>query len=440
MILDIKQDIFGKQDYTKKYLNYINEINRQVGVEKIILLPDHFIKQKYQGLNYKITIPSSSVIVTKKDYLYPQFKLRGIGCGMMVIVLPISVDELSNYKFNIFSDLANLLSYSLYEYIFYRLRLPVLGEKFFIHKDNFKKIVLGDKKTFLKEIENSEFDNSIEYLLNKIKQVKIDITTLNEKWFKKRTVRLRYLLGRYFGGNHYAEFQKIKIIDDNNLPADNLFNNQLVLTIHTACNSLSDLLDKNTLNNYVYKNNYVFIKNNSVDYKKFFLAQQILLNYSRIARMFNYLLVYSYFYDNGLGEPYILLEKNHNFTELTDENIIYRHNAIKLKNNDFGLISGRYDYPSYIVRSKENICKVNETIDHGVGNILVNDKNLKATDETIILLRLFKGLKKYKKEKKVKMLISPDTEKYFEYLDEKDIIKRVVELKPLYNIKYVKKF
>jgi hypothetical protein len=65
------------------------EIANLESVHSVVVLPDGFTKEKYIAANYKITVPSSSVIVSKQDVLYPQFRSRGIGCGMAAVALPL---------------------------------------------------------------------------------------------------------------------------------------------------------------------------------------------------------------------------------------------------------------------------------------------------------------------------------------------------------------
>lgn len=74
--------------------SFADEIGALEGVEGVQSYPDSFTKSKYLGLDYKITTPSSSTIVTKADHLYPQFRSRGIGCGMRAVALPISHEDL----------------------------------------------------------------------------------------------------------------------------------------------------------------------------------------------------------------------------------------------------------------------------------------------------------------------------------------------------------
>ena len=64
---------------------FAKEIAVQRGVKKIVLFPDSYTKEKYLRAGYKITIPSSSAIASQVEFFYPQFRTRGINCGMSFV-------------------------------------------------------------------------------------------------------------------------------------------------------------------------------------------------------------------------------------------------------------------------------------------------------------------------------------------------------------------
>lgn len=78
----------------KNSQEYAKEIIGLRGVNEIVLFPDTHTKSKYINAGYKITIPSSVAISSDSEYLYSQFRSRGINCGMTVVALPFSEEDL----------------------------------------------------------------------------------------------------------------------------------------------------------------------------------------------------------------------------------------------------------------------------------------------------------------------------------------------------------
>ena len=221
---------------SKQNLKFAEEISFLDGVKEIILLPDSFTKDKYMKANYKATIPSSSVILSKANKFYPQFKSRGINCGMMTVLLPIDKSEL-NKKF--IKELQKKLTHGFLYHIFYMLRLPFFRKEKDLTKTDFFNVLEGNIGSVLKKYEIKDANLPI---IEKTSLKELS-KYINKKWLNK-TVRLRYFFGRYFGGNHFFEIQEVVKVDKNSHNVEGIKEGQLFITFHTGGEALQDIIKK----------------------------------------------------------------------------------------------------------------------------------------------------------------------------------------------------
>ena len=418
---------------------YLQEIEKLHGVQDLIVFPDAFLKDKYKEAAYKTTIPSSMAIRSSEECLYPQFRPRGIGCGMMSIVLPWKKDDVSEEKI---IELFDQLAYSYMYYALYRLRIPFGGTKHDLTASEFYKIVTDGfaygSKRFSVDIEH---DNSIEltYKTNSVSSDDID-TYLNKDWFTKRTARLRHSFGRYFGGNHYAEVQEVQ--NDVTIGGKKLEKGQLMLSIHTGCLSLIDIIKPKFVEQTITQQSYTCVAKDDEAYRAFFVGQQVLLNYTHMYRLATFAIVRDFIKKYSTKDPYILLERAHNYTVQDTnggESLIYRHNVNALQEDDYALLSGRYDFDSYIIQGKGKQTSNLNSVDHGVGYILKKDMSIRElSDSKVTLLRYTKGLRNRKTMSSTQLLDSSLVSSYIAYMQKNEYFDSIVGLRPIYNMKYTR--
>lgn len=414
-------------------LRFAKEIVNLPGVEQILLLPDSYTKEKYTKVNYKATIPSSSVILSDVNFFYPQFKSRGINCGMMAVLLPITKEEL-NEKF--IQEIQKKITHSFLYYFFYSLRLPFIRKPKDLNKKDFIKILQGDSEFICKRfnIENHSFSFFQKISFEKLKG------DINKKWLK-RSIRLRYFFGRYFGGNHFLEIQEVIKIDKQSFYIKNIRKGQIVITFHTGGEALQDVIKKEWREKYIIKKEFVALKDNKIK-QSFFGLNNLLMNLGYAYRLATFSLI-----NEALQKVYgkqkqakIIIDKNHNSFKVekidNQEKIVYRHNAENLRPDEIGIISGNYNHNSYIVQGLSSLQKTFFTIDHGIGNILkIKPEDNIETKDKVIQYKFRKGIKWLKEKKEFNIIKNKNVDSFFDFFQKEGIIKPIIELKPIINIK-----
>jgi hypothetical protein len=396
----------------KNSINFAQEIENLPGVENMQLYPDCYTKDKYIDLDYKTAIPSSSGIISDVNFLYPQFRSRGIGCGMRAVSLPISVDELTE---TMISDIMKVLTYNPVYYAAYRLRLPLYPNGVDLSHKQFISLAFGD---------GSEFSD-----MSKL---------LNPKWLSKRTVRMRRCFGRYFGGNHYFELHSSKN-DSSDL---SIKKNQVIAMFHTGCQGLESLIRPDLAQKFFYQKEYVSTSKDEEMYKAFFAAQEILLRYTYAYRDATQSLIDGVLQKHLKKSSRTLVDNQHNSVARESRGgkdvLVYRHNAITLKEGSLGIISGMKDHESYIVEGGEASEEYFNTIDHGLGNILSRTiEDSKGQGKFVILKNYPKGVSWFKKNDERREIVSNENvTSYFNLLEEKKIAQKKIVLQPIVNLKY----
>jgi len=416
---------------------FAEEIASQKGVKDVFLFPDSFTKEKYVQAGYKTTVPSSAAIVTDKQLLYPQFRSRGINCGMMAVALPIFEEDISD-KF--LAKLADTFSYSLPYYINYRLRLPFLRAKTDLSYKEFLN-VLEDGALAIKE-KLGIADADIEKLEWKGKKKGFDLDRAKKlfrsDWLNKRTVRMRYSFGKAFFGNHYFEVQVAE--KENDLLG--IKKGQVIVMFHSGCQSLEDVVREDLRENIIRSDTYTDVSPESEMYQAFFLAQTALINLISAYRATAFALIRNTVESEfGKKDSSILVERGHNAVLPKEDTLVYRHNAEKITEGAHAIVSGNHNHASYIVRGGKNTEEFAHTIDHGLGKVLDRAKSTdRATDMRVRVVRAKHGLR-YKlatHEMKIPFQINKVEGEYMSLLKEKGIISEYTALRPIYNLKFQK--
>lgn len=425
---------------------FVQEIAEQSGVEKIVIFPDSFTKDKYIKTGYKATIPSSVAIATDFEHFYPQFRSRGINCGMSVAVLPIEKDELTK---GAFEKIIKAFSYNLPYYAAYALRIPLFSGKYDLSFSELNSVFVSGAKFFAtsrgiseENLKAFEFGGCVDTV--KITEIK---RFLNQKWLKKRTARLRNSFGRYFGGNHFFEAQYVDYLDNEASAKFSIKEKQVVIMLHAAGESLEDVISPDLINKYVKTDKFKFLPRSSGEYEIFSVVHNMLMNYGYAYRLASFAIINDVI-KSVFGkekECRLLIDKSHNHfmeEEISgSKKIIYRHNAERLLPGEFGIISGTYDHKSYIAKGMAGLENSLFSIDHGIGKILDYGAKKDNNDKRAVnLYRIKKGLnlKGFLKKKEILETENEVLEQYFQVMEKENIIKPVVSLRPLFNMKFSK--
>lgn len=425
---------------------FAREIAEQPGVEKIVIFPDSFTKDKYIKAGYKATIPSSVAIATDLEHFYPQFRSRGINCGMAAVVLPIGKDELTKDSFE---KIIKAFSYSLPYYAAYALRMPLFSGKYDLSFSELDSVFVAGAKFFTARFGISEENLKAFEFGGCIDVAKTAETKkfLNQKWLKRRTARLRNSFGRYFGGNHFFEAQYVDYLDNEAIVKFSIKEKQVVIMIHAAGESLEDAISPDLINKYVKTDKFKFMPRSSEEYEIFSVAHNMLMNYGYAYRLASFAIINDAV-KNIFGkekECRLLIDKSHNHfmeEEISGaKKIIYRHNAERLVPGEFGIISGAHDHKSYIAKGMIGLENSLFSIDHGIGKILDCGAKKDNNDKRAInLYRIKKGLnlKGFLKKKEIFETENEAPEQYFKVMEKENILKPVVSLRPIFNMKFSK--
>lgn len=421
--------------------SFVEEILSQPGVKNMVVLPDSFTKDKYLKAKNKVTIPSSTAIVSDREHFYPLFRSRGINCGMSVVSLPFNRENLDDKFLKL---LFSKINYSLAYYFNYKLRLPFIKSKYDLSKNDFLSVLEKGAPYIANKfsldnlgIENIEYGGAFKEI-----DLSGDKKYLNDRWLNYRNIRLRNSFGRYFGGNHFLEIQEL-VSDNAEL---GLSKGQLVVMFHTAGESLEDVIHPSIREKYINQLDYKYIDKNSEDYKYFDRALSVLMNFG-----FAYRLATAAIINDVVKESFgddkqarIIIDRSHNhFTkEIIDgqEVIVYRHNAERLEAGGMAILSGLKDHNSYIIKAGSAIDKTFFTIDHGLGTVIEHNKQLsKKTSEVVEIHRFRRGINLsnfYKKTTK-DLVFNPLVDDYFSLMNKEGIIYKLAEFKPIVNIKFI---
>ena len=278
---------------TYKKSSYCGDIANLPFVKKIVLLPDIHIKEKYLREKYQCVVPSSCAIVSDEDHLYPQFRSRGIGCGIALWSLNTQYDEtqeeriLSFFK-ELFCSTANPqpIASRVDEAIgkfFPSIPNIVSQGDYGIPRKLWRKALYGGAQfyfdTYLQNYTSSSIIDSFEsngnHLNSEQKEVLIqDNNFLTESIGKGRDFSGGdYRSGLWISGNHFIELQKVTEIYDIEAAKNVNFNlGSLVIMNHSCGFGLEWILQPDIVRRRIKLNKFQYVDKTEKDYESIKLA------------------------------------------------------------------------------------------------------------------------------------------------------------------------
>lgn len=354
-----------------------NEIAGLPGVERVVLLPDVHLKEKYVRAEYKATVPSSAVIVSEAGRLYPQFRSRGLGCGMMLVGTGIRLNGAS-------SDPRRILR-ALPRYWSNTVEIPPgtasrVRRSFAMSADDMLQMATRGAPWVAAQFglparalrgffrEGSFFSEE--------EAARFSWDDFAPEWLagERRDGRR---LGLDLGGNHFLEAQ---VVHDVPAGASDLLpqSGELVFLYHGACNGLASVLRSELVGALAERRHYAALAGGTPDYDLVGRAVRVLLNWSAASRclvMARLRSLVAHCYPGaGLDALRCVSEAPHNSILLENggnlPRIVYRHNAVPMEPGRPTIVSGRNDHMSYLFLPGPTPERSVRTLDHGVGAIL----------------------------------------------------------------------
>lgn len=403
----------------------LDDIARIPDVNRIICFPDVHLKQKYVIKDYKINIPSS-VAVSSTSKLFPQLRTRGICCGMLLIRTNLKSGDLNT---KIVRTIFRKMNKSLVYKALFKLDKLFFFDQHDFSSSEFRDVIVNGIDPI---IHKYALDKSIKSAFLEGGRFKVDPDTLNDslnnKWGTNNR-RLRQYVGRNFMGNHFLEFQLDK--EDQEIYA----------LIHTAGDSLESSL-KRDISEQFHRDHYVGFPEKSGMAKQIMTVHNTLMNYG-----FAYRLVAAQILRQAISDS--LKEKiDFEYVKDSPHNLIrnevikgkrhwvYRHNATVLEKGSLAVIAGNYDAPSYVVRGCDTERYLN-TIDHGMGTFLKSNRKPTSGLTFKFEYKNTLDLPGFRSEMAVRKINVAGRE-LLETFKEKNLVKKELELFPLYTLKYAK--
>lgn len=414
---------------------YAEEIAALPGIRDMIVFPDAFTKEKYTKASYKVTVPSSSTIISDREALYPQLRSRGTHCGMMVVALPLTRDELPN-EFAL--ELVRKLTTSIPAYLAYRLRVPYVRGTYDLTREQWNTVLVEGAPAFANMHDIPEHAvHALEYggMRGGVTREAL-AQYANPSWLHSRNVRQRYRLGKYIGGNHFIEVQEVTEVHDASL---GLREGQVVVMAHVGCEGVEGALRPDLRQEYIHQQEYKQVRPEEEMYEAFFTMQDAVINYVSTGRLACYAMIRDAFREvcSTDGEVKMIVERGHNGVFQENDTLVYRHNTERLVQDEYALLSGMYNHTSYIIRGGDNTHAYGSSIDHGLGKLLGRMKDTEHPSMHMV--------DRYRSKKGLNLLCSHDTtnfihntiaDAYFDFMKDEGICHKAVELRPLVNIKY----
>ena len=433
--------ILDEKNITPAAKEKVEEISNLTGVKEVIAFPDVHLKEKYTNLGYRIDIPSSLAILTE-NCLYPQFRSRGFNCGMALL------------KTNLFYENALLpklekvlLSFNkgLVKNLFNYFRFP-LKDKFTLSTEEFKKVYLEGSQVIREKFglpQNSVFGQ--EFKLKKEELSRFNYAGINQVW-QQGSLRLKRKMGKYFGGNHFLEFQMVDdIFDQRKAEGWGIKKGQICLLFHTAGDALDDILEKEILKETIYQPHFMKLEASSENAQIILKAIKILMNYGFAYRLTTFAILNGLFvkifgqeakldyfvdhYHNGIEE--IRQDKDNTF-------FLYRHNVNKVSKDSPVILSGSYNLRSYVSEGRAGAENFLWSADHGYGDLI---EKFPQTSANLKVKRLLfkKGLNLpfFIKKEEIPLEYNLAADYLLSLFEKNNISKRVFALVPIINLKYV---
>lgn len=356
-----------------------NTIAQQPGVDQIVLLPDVHLKKKYLKATYQIHVPSSAVISTEVDSFYPQFRSRGVGCGMMLIATGLMIDQLPKEMSNLLSVLPLYLTSTRPVY-----QKGWQGRQSFVmSKSEMIQMCLGGAPWMCQEL-GMPVESIENFWSNTNFLSESEIREFSWHGFNKRAregqFRNSSQIGWDLSGNHFLEAQCVQETPSTS-DGQWLKKGELLFLYHGSCNGLQSILEPELVNRIIKQPTFKRLTPNDSEYELVFRATKVLLNWSAAARVIVFArlrcLLNSRFPELSLDNFRCVSEAPHNMISVESVNgedrIIYRHNAVPIKPTQPVIVSGRYDHPSYLFLPGKEPQRSLNTLDHGIGSILADD-------------------------------------------------------------------
>ena len=392
--------IIDEKNVSPQIRRKIEEISNLPGVKQVAVFPDVHLKAKYTRLGYRIDIPSSLAILTQ-NCLYPQFRSRGINCGMSLVRTNLFYQE----------DLLPKL-----EKVLRRFNPFPLMDKFSLSTKEFQQICREGMADF-------------------------DYSGIRPEW-RKGNLRLKRRLGRHFGGNHFLEFQAVdEIFDERKAQEWGIKNGQVYILYHTAGEDLEDILEEKVVQEVIRQPRFVRLEPSSKNAQIIMKAIKILMNYGFAYRKTT-LFILKDLADRVLGRKLELrgwVDNFHNSVEETDSNsFIYRHNVNKVSAGAPVILSGFHNLRSYVNVGEPGAADFLWSADHGYGDLIKRFPSFSVSNLKVRRIWLKRGLNLpfFLKKDEIGLEQSLAAERVLSLLEKNKIARRVFSLRPIINFRF----
>ena len=433
-------------------------------VDSILALPDVHWKAKME-------VPSS-IAITTRDVIVPEFASMDINDGMGVMKTSLREEEMSSARVESFFARVNSNSAAHF----------FDANRYSISADELRRLLVHGPRALLSRYEFAES------LLSKIQGAEVPHQGLHVETLAE-LVPLGLLLmpfsrcemGLNFGGNHFLELQVVdEILDRETAARWGFERGQVVVMYHLGPGPLGGAL----LHHYARRE-----KLRQERVPLFFLSK-LLLHYAQRAGKGSFSKKWGlYFRKNGWtptrldSEEGILLrhalalatnygtgyrmatmraiadgiheaispsaacelfcDVSHN--SLLPERVdgraawVARHNACRLEAGSPAIVAGSYDVPSYLGIGCEGASDRLHTYDHGAGHLIENDREqgrLAASEETVLRVRMTRGRSgKRVSRKEIPGRSSEPIDHLMERFQGLGMIQSVLKLRPIGNFK-----
>lgn len=443
---------------------HCKEIASLEGIIDLVLLPDVHIKQKYVNAGYQCVVPSSSVTASGKDYLYPQIRSRGIGCGMALWPLGIEYDQEDQERLSVFAA-------EIYRTLLYRRPVAVRFDdissrlapflpnivppgKYGMRRSEYLKALAGGAERYLSGLESAAGERVSEWFEeggNHLGPVERDWLARGNDYLSPRLRGMRdfsggdFRAGLWLEGNHYIEMQVItEVYDQELLAIAGISLNEVVIMNHSCGYGLEWALSPEIVERRIKIPDFQAIPGHDPDYKAIRVAVALLKNLGSMRR--------AIFYKRSLdavrkhlpeASVRLLAECNHNDIEWSGDQIKYRHNALRLRDDRFQIVSGLANHPSYLIRKGDAADKTYCTVGHGLGVYLKELQYTEDPDRSVTRLGIEKptGLRslakrRAQKTKQIPYYKGDPGDEVMQGLQDAGVIKLVAKLSPCLSVSH----
>jgi hypothetical protein len=370
---------------------YCQAIAGLPGIKNLVLLPDVHIKAKYKRAGYMCVVPSSSVTASEPTHLYPQIRSRGIGCGMALWPLGVHNDEVSTTRLEGFAKaiygtlrsrrpLATRIDDITGRFVPRTPNVSPPGQ-YGLSRSSWQQSLRDGARAYLQAHGLGQHAPNFEEGGNHLGTAEqaaleqhADIIGTDARGSRDFSGG-DYRAGLWLRGNHYMELQKVDTVYDADLLASSgVTPNELVLMNHSCGWGLEFLFTEQFAQRRIRLPEFRSIQPSESDFGVVRMGTALLKNLGGIRRaIFLRRAVDAAAVHLPEASMRLLCECNHNDIEFGDDEIIYRHNALRLRPNAFQIISGNYNHPSYLITSGPRSGDTYRTVGHGLGQWLKDE-------------------------------------------------------------------